>query len=61
MNTFIDIETIPQQPEAKTKAVIAENIKAPAQMKKPETISAWHNGEGSYAGKDNRKKELSQW
>ena len=50
MNTFIDIETIPKQPEAETKAEIAKTIKAPAQMKKPETIAAWHAGEGSYAG-----------
>ncbi len=46
----IDIETIPQQPEAETKAAIAETIQAPAQMKKADTIAAWHAGEGSYAG-----------
>lgn len=50
MNIFIDIETIPEQPEAEAKARIAESIQAPAQMSKPETIAAWHNGEGSYAG-----------
>ena len=50
MNVFIDIETIPAQPEAETRAAIAENIKAPAAMKKPETIADWHNGAGKYAG-----------
>lgn len=50
MNLFIDIETIPQQPELEAKAEIAKNIQAPAQMSKPETIAAWHAGEGSYAG-----------
>jgi 3'-5' exonuclease len=50
MNLFIDIETIPQQPEAEEKAEIANNIQAPAQMSKAETIAAWHAGEGSYAG-----------
>ena len=50
MNIFLDIETIPQQSESETKAEIASTIKHPVQMKKPETISAWHNGEGSYAG-----------
>lgn len=50
MNVFIDIETIPAQPEAETKAEIAKTIEAPAQMKKAETIAEWHNGEGKYAG-----------
>ena len=50
MNIFIDIETIPQQPEEPSKAAIAESIQAPAQMSKPETIAAWHAGEGAYAG-----------
>lgn len=50
MNIFIDIETIPQQPEDETKAEIAKTIEAPAQMSKPETIAEWHNGEGKYAG-----------
>lgn len=50
MNIFIDIETIPQQPEDATKAAIAESIQAPAQMSKTETIAAWHAGEGAYAG-----------
>ena len=50
MNLFIDIETIPQQPEAEAKTEIAKNIQAPAQMSKAETIAAWHAGEGSYAG-----------
>ena len=50
MNVFIDIETIPQQPEEATKAEIAKTIEAPAAMKKPETIKAWHDGEGKYAG-----------
>jgi len=50
MEVFIDIETIPEQPENEVKAEIAETIQAPATMKKQETIEAWHNGEGKYAG-----------
>lgn len=50
MNTYIDIETIPQQPEDTTKAAIALTIEAPAQMSKPETIAEWHAGEGKYLG-----------
>lgn len=50
MNIFIDIETIPQQPEDAAKSAIAESIQAPAQMSKPETIAAWHAGEGAYTG-----------
>lgn len=50
MNVFFDIETIPAQPEAATIAAIALNIQAPAAMSKPETIDAWHKGEGKYAG-----------
>lgn len=49
MNVFIDIETIPSQAEGEW-ASIANNIKAPSAMKKQETIDAWHNGEGKYAG-----------
>ena len=50
MNVFFDLETIPGQPEYEIKAEIAKTISAPAQMQKQETISAWHNGEGKYAG-----------
>lgn len=50
MNVFIDIETIPQQPEDEVKAEIAKTIEAPAKMSKPETIVEWHAGEGKYAG-----------
>jgi len=50
MNIFIDIETIPQQPEAKAKAEIAATISHPGNMSKQETIDAWHKGEGQYAG-----------
>lgn len=50
MNVFIDIETIPQQPEEEVKAEIAKDIQAPGNMSKPETIAAWHAGEGAYAG-----------
>ncbi len=46
----IDIECIPEQPEAPVRQAIAETIQAPAQMKKPETIAAWHAGEGAYKG-----------
>ncbi len=50
MNVFLDIETIPAQPEDEAKKLIAETISAPATMKKPETIEAWHNGDGKYEG-----------
>ena len=50
MNVFLDIETIPQQPEEEAKALIAETIEAPATMKKSETIKDWHEGNGKYAG-----------
>lgn len=50
MKVYIDIETIPAQPEEECKAEIAETIKAPATMSKAETISQWHSGEGKYAG-----------
>ena len=50
MNIYLDIETIPKQPEEETKAEIAKTIEAPAQMKKPETIAEWHDGKWTYAG-----------
>jgi len=50
MKIYIDIETIPKQPENETKAEIAKTIKAPASMKKPETIQDWHSGVGKYEG-----------
>jgi len=50
MKIFIDIETIPAQPENEVKAEIAKTIKAPASMKKPETIQDWHDGAGKYKG-----------
>ena len=50
MNVFLDIETIPAQPEERTKAAIRESIQAPATMKKAETIQEWHEGKGKYAG-----------
>lgn len=50
MKVFIDIETIPQQPEEETKAEIEKTIEAPAAMKKAETIAAWHNGSAKYEG-----------
>lgn len=50
MNVFLDIETIPTQPEEEAKAEIAQTIEAPATMKKAETIADWHNGAGKYAG-----------
>jgi len=49
-NCFLDIETLPVQPEDEAKAIIAEAIKAPATMKKQETIAAWHEDKGKYAG-----------
>jgi len=49
-NCFLDIETLPAQPEDEAKAIITETIKAPATMKKHETIDDWHNGAGKYAG-----------
>jgi predicted PolB exonuclease-like 3'-5' exonuclease len=50
MDIYLDIETIPAQPEEETKAEIEKSIKAPAAMKKPETIAEWHEGKGKYAG-----------
>lgn len=50
MNCFLDIETIPAQPEESTKMQIAKTIRHPATIKKEETISDWHNGAGKYAG-----------
>ena len=49
MNVFIDIETVPTQPELETKAEIAKSIKHPAAMKKAETIQAWHEGEDKHS------------
>jgi len=48
-NIFIDIETVPTQPEEEAKVEIAKTIQAPAAMKKEETIADWHNGAGKYA------------
>lgn len=50
MEVFIDIETIPEQPEDEARAAIAETIQAPATMSKAETIAEWHAGGGKYAG-----------
>ena len=53
IDVFLDIETIPEQPEKEAKARIAETIKAPAKMTKKETVDAWHDGvglNGKYAG-----------
>lgn len=55
MKIFVDIESIPQQPEQEAKAIIAETIQPPATMSKAETIDAWHKGEGKYA---NAKSDL---
>ena len=49
-NCYLDIESICQQPEAETKALIAETIQAPSTMKVAATISDWHNGKGKYEG-----------
>jgi predicted PolB exonuclease-like 3'-5' exonuclease len=58
MNVFLDIETIPEQPEAESRAQIAEGISAPSVMSKQETIDAWHNGEGKYAGAKDEAIEI---
>jgi hypothetical protein len=50
VKVFLDIETIPAQPEEATKLEIARSIKAPAKMTKAETIADWHQGNGKYAG-----------
>lgn len=50
MEVFIDIETIPQQPELEVKTEIAKSIQHPATIKKEITIADWHNGAGKYAG-----------
>ena len=54
MNIYLDIETIPEQPENEAKAEIAKIILAPKAMKKAETIKAWHDGEGKYAGEKDK-------
>jgi len=48
MNTFLDIETIPQQPEEEAKSLIV--VEPPGNMSKAETIQAWHKGDGKYKG-----------
>ena len=50
MDVYLDIETIPEQPEEEAKAAISQFIEAPVKMSKPETIADWHNGAGKYAG-----------
>ena len=50
MNFYIDIETIPKQGEKEAKEIISSSVKAPAAMKKQETIDEWHAGVGKYAG-----------
>ncbi len=40
IDIFIDIETIPNQ-SPEYRAMVRENIKAPAQYKKPDSIAAW--------------------
>ncbi len=50
MQVPLDVESIPQLPEEETKLIIGQTIQHPAQMKKQETIDAWHAGDGQYAG-----------
>lgn len=52
-NIIIDIETLPDQSEGATDR-IAKDIKPPAQMKKPETIQAWHDRTGKYEGEKDK-------
>jgi predicted PolB exonuclease-like 3'-5' exonuclease len=59
MNVFIDIETIPTQPEDEARSLIAKSISAPKTMSKAETIEAWHNGEGKYAGEKDKAIETA--
>ena len=40
IDIFLDIETIPSQ-SPEYRAMVRENIKAPAQYKKPDSIAAW--------------------
>jgi 3'-5' exonuclease len=49
---YLDVETIPAQPEEEYKKSII--VSPPASMKKPETLQAWHNGEGKYEGEKDR-------
>lgn len=58
MNVFIDIETIPEQPEKESRDRIAKAISAPTAMKKQETIQDWHNGAGKYVGEKEAAIEL---
>ena len=50
MEIYLDIETIPEQPEEAARNNITATITAPGNISKAETIQAWHNGEGKYAG-----------
>lgn len=45
MNIYLDVETIP---DPRFKEDIA--VSPPGNMSKPETLEAWHNGDGKYAG-----------
>jgi 3'-5' exonuclease len=45
-----DIEAIPQQPEAETRAAIAVDVKPPGSITKAETIAEWMGGTGKYVG-----------
>ena len=40
IDIFLDIETIPSQ-SPEYRAMVRENIKAPVQYKKPDSIAAW--------------------
>lgn len=57
MLVTVDIETIPDQSEGAIER-IAESIKHPGNMKNQETIDAWHNGAGKYAGE--KEKAVNQ-
>ncbi|WP_299077737.1 hypothetical protein [uncultured Paraglaciecola sp.] len=59
MNVYLDIETVPQQPEDEAKAIIEQDVKPPKTMSKPETIQAWMNGDGKYAGEKEKVIEES--
>ena len=55
MNIFLDIETIPDQREGALQEFI-DNVSAPGQYKKPESIEKWINENGQSVAEDEYHK-----
>lgn len=58
LSVYVDIETIPQQPEEESLRRIMETIQPPATMSKPETIKEWMENTGKYA--ENGRKQAAE-